>query len=71
MAMRALIISAIVLVAVIMGISAVASAILPEAEAHPRPRQQLPEGTCDAIRDAPYGERPASIQHILDVHCNG
>ena len=65
MAMRALAISAIVLVAVIMGMSAVVP-MIPQAEAHTG-GDLLPRRMCDALSQIPP-PIPPGIQHLL-THC--
>lgn len=65
MVMKVLAISAIVLVAVIMGMSAVAPVILQQAEATPGP--PLSEVVCDHLRNIPHPS-PA-IDHLIEFHC--
>jgi len=64
--MRALAISAIILVAVIMGMSAVAPVVLQQAEARPGPPFLTPE-VC-AILDSLPNPSPG-ISHLLADHC--
>jgi len=59
------VITAIVLVAVIMGIGAISPMIL-QAEAYTG--ATLPEEACDALRAAPIVNPP--ILHILTDHCD-
>ena len=64
MVMRALIISAIVLVAVIMGLSAVAS-VIPYGDASPG--GTLTGESCAALKS--ITDPPAAIQHLIAEHC--
>lgn len=66
MAMKVLAMSAIVLVAVIMGMSAVAPVILQQAEAHGNQPLLSPE-ICDRLKDIPHPS--PGISHLLTKHC--
>ena len=63
---KTLTIAAIVLVAVIMGMSAVAPVVLQQADARPGP--DLPAAACDRLSDIP--NPPPAIDHLIDKHCN-
>jgi len=66
---KTLAITAFVFVAVVMGLSAIAPAILPEAEAHSS-TVQFPDTTCEKLNErAETGNIPIAILHIIAVHC--
>jgi len=66
---KTLAITAIALVAVVMGLSAIAPALLPEAEAH-NSGKKLPAAACEAIKNNfSFEKLPPAIQHILVAHC--
>ena len=64
--MRALAISVIILVAVIMGFSAVTPVLFQQAEAHAAP--PLPENLCDMLKQK-GASLPPVIQHLISEHC--
>ena len=62
---KTLAITAIVLVAVIMGMSAVAPVVLQQADARPGP--DLPAAACDRLSKIP--NPPPAIDHLIAEHC--
>ena len=62
---KTLTIAAIVLVAVVMGMSAVAPVVLQQADARPGPN--LSPVACAHLSD--ISNQPPAIQHLIDDHC--